>query len=78
MVGQRSTGLPECGPTESSAPEPCLLLLLYQIILLVLFIHFSTSQLDSRYAQLILLSSEKDEIFYLDDLFKTSWNSIND
>ena len=24
MVGHRSTGLPECGPTESSAPEPCL------------------------------------------------------
>ena len=23
MVGHRSTGLPECGPTESSAPEPC-------------------------------------------------------
>ena len=25
MVGLRSTGLPECGPTESSAPEPCFL-----------------------------------------------------
>ena len=25
MVGLRSTGLPECGPTESSAPEPCYL-----------------------------------------------------
>ena len=25
MVGHRSTGLPECGPTESSAPEPCFL-----------------------------------------------------
>ena len=25
MVGHRSTGLPECGPTESSAPEPCCL-----------------------------------------------------
>ena len=24
MVGLRSTGLPECGPTESSAPEPIL------------------------------------------------------
>ena len=24
MVGHRSTGLRECGPTESSAPEPCL------------------------------------------------------
>ena len=24
LVGHRSTGLPECGPTESSAPEPCL------------------------------------------------------
>ena len=24
MVGHRSIGLPECGPTESSAPEPCL------------------------------------------------------
>ena len=23
MIGHRSTGLPECGPTESSAPEPC-------------------------------------------------------
>ena len=23
MVDHRSTGLPECGPTESSAPEPC-------------------------------------------------------
>ena len=23
MVGHRSTSLPECGPTESSAPEPC-------------------------------------------------------
>ena len=23
MVGHRSTGLPECGPTESLAPEPC-------------------------------------------------------
>ena len=24
MVGHRSTVLPECGPTESSAPETCL------------------------------------------------------
>ena len=23
MVDHRSTGLAECGPTESSAPEPC-------------------------------------------------------
>ena len=23
MVGLRITGLPECGPTESSAPKPC-------------------------------------------------------
>ena len=23
MVDHKSTGLPECGPTESSAPEPC-------------------------------------------------------
>ena len=23
MVDHRSTGLPGCGPTESSAPEPC-------------------------------------------------------
>ena len=23
MVDQGSTGLPECGPTESSDPEPC-------------------------------------------------------
>ena len=30
MVGHRSTGLPECGPTESSAPEPCLYFLLFE------------------------------------------------
>ena len=29
MVDHRSTGLPECGPTESSAPEPCYLYLLF-------------------------------------------------
>ena len=23
MIDHRSTGLPECGPTETSAPEPC-------------------------------------------------------
>ena len=23
MVDHKSTGLPECAPTESSAPEPC-------------------------------------------------------
>ena len=26
MVDHRSTGLPECGPTESSAPEPCFII----------------------------------------------------
>ena len=24
MIDHRSTGLPECGPTETSAPKPCL------------------------------------------------------
>ena len=27
MVGHRSIGLPECEPTESSAPEPCFIIL---------------------------------------------------
>ena len=35
MVGHRSSGLPECGPTESSAPEPCYSCIYNQYILLV-------------------------------------------
>ena len=31
MIDHRSTTLPECGPTETSAPEPCFLLHPFQI-----------------------------------------------
>ena len=31
MVDHRSTGMPECGPIESSAPEPCLSYFLFKI-----------------------------------------------
>ena len=39
MVDHRSTGLPECGPTESSAPEPCC-----SVFLLAINIHHSPPQ----------------------------------
>ena len=38
-IGHRSTGLPECGLTESSAPEPCLFLILCPLLRLFLFLH---------------------------------------
>ena len=51
MIDHRSTGLPECGPTETSAPEPCfsynfltfLVELQFYVITATVVINFSTA-----------------------------------
>ena len=55
MVDHRSTGLPECGPTESSAPEPCffyffqfLVELQFYVITATAVINFSTTALEPQ------------------------------
>ena len=64
MVGHRSTGLPECGPTESSAPEPC-----FSSILLVLFLNFHSSDYDGIDASsACLFSGQEEECFDVTNL----------
>ena len=56
MIDHRSTGLPECGPTETSAPEPCffsnflqfLVELLFYVITATAVINFSTTALEPQ------------------------------
>ena len=57
MVDHRSTGLPECGPTESSAPEACFFYFLQFLVELKLYvitatatavINFSTTALEPQ------------------------------
>ena len=56
MIDHRSTGLPECGPTETSAPEPCffynfvkfLVELQFYVITATAVIHFNTTALEPQ------------------------------
>ena len=58
MVDHRSTGLPECGPTESSAPEPRFFFNILQFLVELQFyvitatatavINFSTTALEPQ------------------------------
>ena len=43
MVDHRSTGLPECGPTESSAPEACFFYYLQFLVELKFYVITATA-----------------------------------
>ena len=67
MADHRSTGLPECGPTESSAPEPCFFNFLYFLVEIQFYvitatavINFNTTALEPQ-SQFLKMPQPKQE-----------------